>query len=322
MKKSLIALAVLAASGAAMAQSSVTLYGIADLAVVKAKGSSAALASGGVSTSRWGLKGSEDLGGGLAANFNFEQSVNLVDGTTGNGFNRQAWVGFSGGFGEIKLGKMWNAYDDIVGATSPLFDSGALTTNNLAPSYALEAGNPGNAVYYATPSFGGVSGAVSTTFKTGETNARVSAFHVKYEGGPVYAGLGYQIDKVGTAVAPHFHLDARRQGIGDGDADDGLGRVAERLQAAVDLLQCGHQVAAQQLARLGQRHLLVAAVEQHHAQFFLELADLVRQRGLRDVQPLGRAGEVERARQGDEVTQVPQFHGVELGNDRWCRWYP
>ena len=195
MKKSLIALAVLAASGAAMAQSSVTLYGIADLAVVKAKGSSAALASGGVSTSRWGLKGSEDLGGGLAANFNFEQSVNLVDGTTGNGFNRQAWVGFSGGFGEIKLGKMWNAYDDIVGATSPLFDSGALTTNNLAPSYALEAGNPGNAVYYATPSFGGVSGAVSTTFKTGETNARVSAFHVKYEGGPLFVGLAHEQQK-------------------------------------------------------------------------------------------------------------------------------
>ncbi|MDO9132170.1 porin [Hydrogenophaga sp.] len=196
MKKSLIALAVLAASGAAMAQSSVTLYGIADLAVVKAKGSSAALASGGVSTSRWGLKGSEDLGGGLAANFNFEQGVDLTNGSLkGNGFDRQAWLGLSGGFGEIKLGKMWNAYDDIVGATSPLFDSGALTTNNLAPSYALEAGNPGNAVYYATPSFGGVSGAVSTTFKTGETNARVTAFHVKYEGGPLFVGLAHEQQK-------------------------------------------------------------------------------------------------------------------------------
>ncbi|GLS15764.1 porin [Hydrogenophaga electricum] len=194
MKKSLIALAVLAASGAAMAQSSVTLYGIADLAVVKEKGESATMASGGVNTSRWGLKGSEDLGGGLKANFTFEQGVDLTSGAA-SGFNRQAWVGLSGGFGEVKLGKTWNAYDDIVGATSPLFDSAYLTTNNFALSYALEAGNPNKGVYYATPSFGGVSGAVSTTFKEGDDNARVNAFHVKYEGGPVFVGFAYEQQK-------------------------------------------------------------------------------------------------------------------------------
>ncbi|MDI3509770.1 porin [Hydrogenophaga bisanensis] len=199
MKKTLIALAAVAVSGAAMAQSSVTLYGIADVVIHKDKGESAKMSSGGVSTSRWGIKGSEDLGGGLKANFNFEQGLNLTDGSLrGDGFNRQAFVGFSGGFGEVKLGKMWNAYDDIVGATSPLFDAGALTTNNIAPSYVLEAGNPNNAVYYATPSFGGFSGAVSTTFKTGATNARVNAFHVKYEGGPVFVGVAYEQQKDDT----------------------------------------------------------------------------------------------------------------------------
>ena len=73
MKKSLIALAVLAASGAAMAQSSVTLYGIADVWFGGLKADQQAgnpdrvtkLDSGGVNTSRWGLKGSDDLGGGL-----------------------------------------------------------------------------------------------------------------------------------------------------------------------------------------------------------------------------------------------------------------
>ena len=80
MKKSLIALAVLAASGAAMAQSSVTLYGVADVVIHKDADVSAKMTSGGVSTSRWGVKGSEDLGGGLSANFNFEQGLDLTNG--------------------------------------------------------------------------------------------------------------------------------------------------------------------------------------------------------------------------------------------------
>ncbi|MDO9203061.1 MAG: porin, partial [Hydrogenophaga sp.] len=112
MKKSLIALAVLAASGAAMAQSSVTLYGIADVVIHKDKGASAALASGGVSGSRLGFKGTEDLGGGLKANFVLEQGLQLDTGAIGDGtaktagqaFSRQSYVGLSGGFGEVKLG--------------------------------------------------------------------------------------------------------------------------------------------------------------------------------------------------------------------------
>ena len=76
MKKSLIALAVLAASGAAMAQSSVTVYGRVDLSVGSLKeldkGSQTKLfngGDGGLTTSRLGFRGSEDLGGGLKAKF-------------------------------------------------------------------------------------------------------------------------------------------------------------------------------------------------------------------------------------------------------------
>ena len=203
MKKSLIGLGVLAASGAAMAQSSVTLYGVADLAIVKEKGSSTSLASGGVSTSRWGVKGSEDLGGGLSANFLFEQGIDLTSGAMkGNGFDRQTYLGLSGSFGEFKMGRMWNAYDDIAGASSPLFDAVYLTTNNAAASYALYNGHPVQGLYYATPAMGGFSATVSTSFKADQEilgdayeDVRVSAFNVKYEGGPMMVALGYQQEK-------------------------------------------------------------------------------------------------------------------------------
>lgn len=194
MKKSLIALAAVAASGAAMAQSSVTLYGIADVAVVKAKGVDASLVDGGVSPSRWGLRGTEDLGGGLAVNFNFEQHLDLTDGTA-SGFDRQAWVGLSSGFGAIKLGKTSTAYDDVAVSADPVFDAIRLSPAWMARSIYAYNWNPASGVYYATPSFGGVSGAISTTFKTGELNDRISAAHVKYEGGPLFVAVAYQEEK-------------------------------------------------------------------------------------------------------------------------------
>ncbi|MDG5974790.1 porin [Hydrogenophaga taeniospiralis CCUG 15921] len=189
MKKTLIALAVLAASGAAFAQSSVSLYGIADIALVKAKGSSAQLASGGVSTSRLGFKGTEDLGGGLKANFLFEEGIDLTTGALkGNGFARQAYVGLAGGFGEVKLGNVYTAYDDISGATNPVFDSVLAPTVVWASTGYIS--NPGSNIYYASPSFGGVSGAVS--YALDGSKQKVTSVNVKYEGGPVYVGFGYQ----------------------------------------------------------------------------------------------------------------------------------
>lgn len=207
MKKSLIALAVLAASGAAMAQSSVTLYGIANVTFVKDSEKSAYLRSGGMSTSRWGVKGSEDLGGGLSANFRFEQGLNLTDGSLTGGnkpFNRQANVGLAGGFGEIKFGKVWNPYDDMAGMTNPVFDS-LLSPLNIAPSYSDYNGNPNNGIYYSLPSFGGVSVAIGTSFKdSADANLRVSSFNVAYENGPVYVALGHEQQKKDFAESAKF----------------------------------------------------------------------------------------------------------------------
>src|SRR5256885_18506 len=91
MKKSLIALAVLAASGAAMAQSSVTLFGIVDTNVAYVNKDAAGdsrygLGTSGASTSRLGLRGTEDLGGGLKAGFWLEGEIFGDDGNA-SGFN-------------------------------------------------------------------------------------------------------------------------------------------------------------------------------------------------------------------------------------------
>lgn len=200
MKKTLIALAVLAASGAAMAQSSVQAYGLIDLVLHKDKKAPVSLTSGGVNTSRWGLKGTEDLGGGLKANFLIEQGFQADQGTAAGGFNRQAYVGVAGGFGEVKLGKVWTAFDDIAGATDAVFNANVLGPLNLVFKSQGYQGNPGNTIYYATPSFGGFSGAVSYSLdEQANVSKDIYDFHVKYEQGPLFVGLAYQNDKSTSA---------------------------------------------------------------------------------------------------------------------------
>ena len=226
MKKNLIALAVLAASGVASAQSTVTLYGIADVWFGSTKtdtlvGNQAVgtrqtmVGSGGVDESRFGFKGSEDLGSGLKANFVLEQGFPIDNGAAGTttdskgntvsaSFSRQAYVGFSGGFGEAKIGKIATAYDDISGATRPAFNSALSPDNNVWVSHSGYNWNPNNSVYYATPSLSGFSGAISYSFgenKATSTDAgQVVSANVKYESGPVYAGLAYQTEKANGAT--------------------------------------------------------------------------------------------------------------------------
>jgi len=196
MKKSLIALAVLGVAGVAHAQSSVTLYGIVDVGIIKDKDAATELSSGLLSTSRLGFKGTEDLGGGLSAVFVLEGSLSVDDGTSGGfKFDRESYVGLGGGFGEIRFGKIWTAYDDIAWNVNPVFDS-AFSPAVVRPSLGFE-GNPNNGIKYVSPDFGGVSGAFSTSLREGGAT-RSTAFQVSYEGGPVTAGVAYQIDKDGV----------------------------------------------------------------------------------------------------------------------------
>ncbi len=209
MKKSLIALAVLAASGASFAQSSVSIYGLADIwfgsvktenGVAGTSQTNTVVESGGVNQSRWGLKGSEDLGGGLKANFKLEQGFNLDTGgaaVAGQSFSRESYVGFSGGFGEVKFGKVWTAYDDVNGASNAVFDSALSPTANVFKSTAY-MGNPGNTIYYAAPAIGGFGAAVSYTLDEDKTatpgTPSITSLSLSYAAGPVAAQLGYQVE--------------------------------------------------------------------------------------------------------------------------------
>lgn len=218
MKKSLIALAVMAAAGAASAQSSVTVYGIVDAHVGTCKNSLGATSyscvsdattsvakqtgvnSGGLSTSRWGLKGSEDLGGGMKAVFQLEQAIKVDTGdagTAGVQFDRQAWVGVSGDFGLVQLGKNWGPFDQFHDAVN------AVGNLNMSPTDAVNAAaggdyttNLSNLVAYTSPTVGGFSGSIGMKFgedKTTTTGANDTlSLYVKYANGPLMVGYAYQ----------------------------------------------------------------------------------------------------------------------------------
>ena len=139
MKKSLIAFAVLGAfASAASAQSSVVLYGVIDASTshmsnqTVAGGKKFSLDASNLSSSRWGLKGTEDLGNGLKANFNLESSLNVDTGTAGNLFDRNASVGLSGSFGTVNVGRQTNlAYDTLI-QVDPLNVAHVGTNPNIA----------------------------------------------------------------------------------------------------------------------------------------------------------------------------------------------
>jgi predicted porin len=116
-------------SGTAHAQSSVTLYGIVDAGVeyvnhAGADGGAARLVSGGKNTSRWGLRGVEDLGGGLKAVFQLESGINIANGSLDDGpgalFDRRATVGLKNRFGQVTLGRTFTTTYDYMLPFDPM----------------------------------------------------------------------------------------------------------------------------------------------------------------------------------------------------------
>ena len=256
MKKSLIALAVLAASGAAMAQSSVTLYGIADAFVGSSKIEVGNIgqrqnnvSTSGVNGSRWGLKGSEDLGGGMKAIFTLESGFNLDTGaqkTAGSIFDRQAYVGLQSGFGTVSVGRQYSAYDNLHGATNQNYD--AFTFNAASGANGGVAANGmqdytnriSNSVAYASPDFSGFSGAVVYGFGENKnaTTAGVitnsdatdsASVHIKYANGPILVGYAYQQDKlVGVGAAQ----DKNKYNLVGGSYDFGMAKLTGSYNTA------------------------------------------------------------------------------------------
>ncbi len=223
MKKTLIALAVagvVAAPAAFAATSNVDVYGKLHMSVSLFDDQPAGTSDVQVSSnaSRIGFKGSEDLGGGLAAIWQIESGVNL-DEQNGGVANRNSFVGLKGGFGSVLLGNHDTPLK-LVGRAVDLFgDTMADSRNVMGGGSDARARNT---VAYLSPSFSGLSfaGAYSTDFPgaavaAGDTDNRtVYNLSATYKNGPLFAGLGF----------------------GDGDGHEAAGMGAQwRVAAGFDM---------------------------------------------------------------------------------------
>ena len=205
MKKSLIALAVLGLSGAAMAQSSVTLYGVADAGIGKIEAGSGLAAplndasdktefiSGSMmnnGTSRLGVRGVEDLGGGLKAGFQFETGLDLDNGGSSGAFwSRQANIWLGGNWGTVKLGRQ---FTPSYLTTSTFELTGTALYSVLANTYNFAGiGRRANSAFaYMTPNFGGFTAAAAYVTKHDSGGDKDSwDVGLTYNNGPIGAGL-------------------------------------------------------------------------------------------------------------------------------------
>jgi predicted porin len=256
MKKSLVALAALAVAGVASAQSSVTLFGVVDASISgysntsrdlngatllnpfyqnkgSVKASRTALANSGYNSSRLGFRGTEDLGGGLAASFWLEAPISNDDGQEGIAtFARRSTVSLSGGFGEIRLGRdytptFWNdtVFDpfgtngvgtNLIFASSAqlaAFGTPAASTgaaSNVGTSNYVRASN--TVGYFLPPNLGGFYGqfqygfAEKTKYSPGlatpnvansQRQGRYVGGRFGYANGPLDVALSYGSSTVG-----------------------------------------------------------------------------------------------------------------------------
>lgn len=230
MKKTLIALAAVAATSASFAQSTVTLSGTVETGLEKRfSGDATRLTSNRNGTSNWTLSGAEDLGGGLKAVFQVSTSFNTDDGTagglsagtTGTALgNNGMFVGLTGGFGTLRAGRPVNTlYGNAMFANGTkgvsLHDS-----NTVLSGLVANAGNTvyvNNAVQYHSPRFAGfqvqleyaaseLAGASAGTGIALRYDAGpLSASIVNYKGAGTAGGLGLDPDAVNQfAVAYDF----------------------------------------------------------------------------------------------------------------------
>ena len=221
MKKTLIAFgAALACMGAAHAQSNVQLTGLIDTFVgsMKAPGGerTSKLDAGGMTTSYWGVSGTEDLGNGLKAGFALESFFRGDEGAPGrfgtdNFFARNAHVSLSGGFGTLKLGRSMapNFLPTIL--FNPLGDSFVVSplvlhanmhwgtvpgVNNAFTTYRTTAADTGwsNQITYTTPNFNGLSANLHYQFgeQAGDSGKRNVGANVLFFKGPLALTAFYE----------------------------------------------------------------------------------------------------------------------------------
>jgi predicted porin len=208
MKKTVISAAILLASAGA-AQAQLSLYGLLDMSYGKSlysnlNGLNADFHSGGDngssegnSASRFGLKGSSEVGPGIKANFRLESGgIDSDGGVNGGGsfFARQAWLGFSGGLGEVRLGRQ----DSVSFQTMIDYDFNGASNGVSALGYTAAApwwpGRQSRSLQYMSPDIGGVKVHLGIVPKGNRGAGAKSVFSgaVKYASGPLSVSASVQ----------------------------------------------------------------------------------------------------------------------------------
>ncbi|MEI2418157.1 porin [Orrella sp. JC864] len=244
----LAALGVLAA-GAAQAQSSVTLYGIVDLGLgyqkIKGQGleqSRTGLIDGVQSGSRWGLRGSEDLGNGLRAVFQLESGFNPRTGRSLQGerlFGRQATVGLAGdSWGQLLGGRKTNITSEFFASIDPF--AAAFGQANIGTAFsAANTVRWDNQIQYQTPSIGGFQLGVGYSFDinetanaiavNGNTGAVTDNFSTNQKNRGITAGLRYVNGPLNLAAS--YDQVNRRSGAADAGAGNPFGPTGDRIRS-------------------------------------------------------------------------------------------
>jgi predicted porin len=229
MKKIALVAALAAISASAFAQSSVTLYGRINTTVESQKdGTGDRKVVVANNSSRFGLKGAEDLGGGLKASFNLESGLNSDDGKAAATFwGREAWVQLAGSFGAVRLGNFtpesYFATADYVSMHN--HDTGS-SSDRL---YSFATYRSSNKIGYFTPSYNGFSASASVSAGEGTKNddgsiqKKLYDLAANYVGGPLHLGAGFskEGDRSQFAVRGLYELGAFTFGGYYQRADDG-----------------------------------------------------------------------------------------------------
>jgi general bacterial porin, GBP family len=211
----------LAAGGAAAGESSVTLYGVADtyMQYLDNGGShTTAMKSGGSTSSLFGLKGDEDLGGGLSAQFDVESGFNLNNGglyaDTTKLFFRQDWVGLKDEkYGSLTFGRQYDSSFRVIYPTDPFkvneglspFAAYVLAVDRNTLSTQYDAARLSNSVLYQSPRIAGVqlyamyAFADTVTQPVAQTVGNALNLGLNFTGAGLYAGLAYEYQHSGTA---------------------------------------------------------------------------------------------------------------------------
>ena len=207
--KKFATLAVLAAASAgAYAQSSVTLFGVLDANARYVKNGDLkikSLGSGGINTSRLGVRGTEDLGDGLKAGFWLETGLNVDSGIQSDAtrfWNRRATVSLMGNFGEVRLGRDFTPTYLGYSEYDPFGDNGVAASSKFDSSLgtARDTGTRAdNQITYLTPgNLGGFYGRASVAAGEGTAGKKYYGARAGWAAGPIDVSAAYGQ----TEVAP------------------------------------------------------------------------------------------------------------------------